>query len=272
MKRYRHYTKDKAIILSVFGSVIEQNKYLEFKRLIEKTFPEIDIFISINSRMVLKDLIKKGFDYKNLAQTMADVDMLGYKNIIVSSVNLFPACEHELLKKTILGFQQFSFANIRLANAILTKTKDTTLFFKELDNLINKKNTANLYVIHGTPKLEFGGLASVTYSAKYLEDKNENNYTCSLEGAFPYFAIKDELIRKMKKNGVKKVQIVPLLLVSGNHYIKDMVEITEELSAHFKTKIVKSITKDKKFNLLEWEKTTEIIINNIKEEIIKLGH
>jgi sirohydrochlorin cobaltochelatase len=272
MKRYRHYTKDKAIILSVFGSVIEQQKYLDFKELIEKEFSDIDVFLSINSRMVLKDLIKKGFDYKNLAQTMADADMQGYKNIIVSSVNLFPACEHELLKKTIHGFQQFSFANIRLSNAILTKTKDTTLFLKELDNLVSKKNTANLYVIHGTPKLEFGGLASVTYSAKYLENKNENNYTCSLEGAFPYFAIKDELIKKMKKNDVKKVQIIPLLLVSGNHYIKDIVEIRDELSEHFKSKIVKSITEDKKFNLLEWKNTTNIIVNNIKEEIVKLGH
>lgn len=272
MKRYRHYIKDKAIILSVFGSVIEQDKYLEFKKLIEEAFPNVDVFIAVSSRMVLKDLIKKGFDYKNLAQTMADVDMLGYKNMIVSSVNLFPACEHELLKKTIHGFQQFSFSNIRLANAILTKTKDTTLFFKELDDLISKKNTANLYIIHGAPKLIFGGLASINYAAKYLEDKNEKNYTCSLEGAFPYFAIKDELIRKMKKDGVKKVQVVPLLLVSGNHYIKDMVEIRDELSEHFKAKIVKTITEDDKFNLLQWKNTTDIIINNIKEEIIKLGH
>ncbi|MGB5867356.1 MAG: cobalt chelatase, partial [Arcobacteraceae bacterium] len=64
MKRYRHYTKDKAIILSVFGSVIEQDKYLEFKQLIEETFPEIDVFISINSRMVLKALLKRGLEYK----------------------------------------------------------------------------------------------------------------------------------------------------------------------------------------------------------------
>jgi sirohydrochlorin cobaltochelatase len=271
MKRYRHYIKDKAIILSVFGSVIEQNKYLEFKKHIEEVFPQIDVFISINSRMVLKDLLKKGFEYKNLAQTMADVDMLGYKNMIVSSVNLFPACEHELLKKTIHGFQQFSFSNIRLSNAILTKTKDTTLFLKELDETISRKDTANLYIIHGTPKLEFGGLASVVYSAKFLEDRRKLNYTCSLEGAFPYFAIKEELIKKMKKDGVKRVQIVPMLLVSGNHYVKDMVEIQEELSHFFNIKIVKSITSDKKFNLLQIKQTTDIIINNIKEEIIKLG-
>jgi len=272
MKRYRHYKKDKAIILSCFGSVIEQQKYLNLKKIIEDKFEGVDVFIAISSRMVLKDLLKKRFDYKNLAQTLADVDMLGYKNIIVSSINLFPACEHELLKKTVEGFKQFSFANIRASNAILTKTKDTTLFLKELDETISKKDTANLYVIHGTPKLELGGLASVSYAANYLEQKRELNYTCSLEGAFPFFAIKEELITKIKKDGVDKIQVVPMLLVSGNHYIKDMVEITQELSEHFKSKIVKSITADEKFNLLKIPTVVNIIENNIKEEILKLGH
>ena len=272
MKRYRHYKKDKAIILSVFGSVIEQQKYLELKKIIEKEFKGCEVFIAVSSRMVLKDLLKQGFDYKNLAQTIADVDMLGYKNIIVASINLFPACEHELLKKTVEGFKQFSFANIRLSNAILTRTKDTTLFLKELDETISQKDTANLYIIHGTPKLELGGLESVAYTAKYLEQKRTLNYTCSLEGAFPFFAVKEELIAKMKHDGVKKVQVVPLLLVSGNHYIKDMVEISDELNEHFKSKIVKSITKDKKFNLMQIPTVLEIIKNNIKEEIIKLGH
>ena len=272
MKRYRHYKKDKAIILSVFGSVIEQDKYLDLKKSIEETFTDVDVFISVSSRMVLNDLIRRGFDYKNLAQTLADVDMLGYKNIIVSSINLFPTDEHSLLKRTVEGFKQFSYANIRATNAILTKTKDTTLFLKELDESISKKDTANLYVIHGSPKLELGGLESITYTAQYLEQKSKRNYTCSLEGTFPFFAIKDELIKKMKKDGIKKVQVVPMLLVSGNHYIKDMVEITDELSEHFKSKIVKSITQSEKFNILEILSIMEILKNNIKEEIIKLGH
>jgi len=272
MKRYRHYNKDKAIILSVFGSVIEQQKYLDLKKLIEKEFKGCDVFIAVSSRMVLKNLLKKGYDYKNLAQTLADADMMGYKNIIVASINLFPTCEHDFVLKTVKGFKEFSFSNIRTSNAILTRTKDTTLFLKELDEKISKKDVANLYVIHGTPKLELGGLESVAYSAKYLEQKRDLNYTCSLEGAFPFFAIKEELIAKMKKDGIKKVQIVPMLLVSGNHYIKDMVEISDELDKHFKSKIVKTITKDEKFNLLEIPTITNIIINNIKEEIIKLGH
>ena len=271
MKRYRHYKKDKAIVLSCFGSIIEQKQYEKLKLIIQKEFKDCEVFLAFGSRMVLKELNKEKTIYKNLVQTLADVDMLGFKNIVVASINLFPTDEHEVLKDIVDGFNNFSLANIRYTNAILTKTKDTTLFLKELDKTISSKNRANLYIIHGTPKLDTSGIDSIEYSAEFLEMINKNNYTCSLEGAFPFFAIKDALIKKMQKDGIKKVQVVPMLLVSGNHYIKDMVEIRDELSPYFNSSIVKSITKDKKFNLLNIPMILDIIKVNIKEEIIKLG-
>jgi len=271
VKRYRHYKQDKAIILSCFGSVIEQDKYLELKSLIEKTFQGIDVFLTFSSRMVLKNLHSRGMNYKNLPQVLADVDMLGYKNIIVASINLFPTDEHEVLKKTVAGFNNFSLANIRYTNAILTKTKDTTLFLKDLDTKVTKKDTANLYVIHGTPALELGGIESISYGAEFLEMIGDANYTCSLEGAFPFYAIKEQLVKKMKKDNIKNIQIIPMLLVSGNHYVKDMLEIKDELSCEFNSSTVDSLSNSDRFNLIELKSSTNIIINNIKEEITKLG-
>jgi len=42
--------------------------------------------------MVLKDLQKRGFEYRNLAQVLADVDMLGY-TYCCCSIILFPKDE-----------------------------------------------------------------------------------------------------------------------------------------------------------------------------------
>lgn len=272
MKRYRHYKKSKAIVLSVFGSLIEQQKYLTLKNFIESRFEGVDVYIAISSRMVLKALLKEGFEYKTLVQTLADLEMLGYRNIIVSSINLFPTCEHELLKKIVKGFKEFSLSHIRATDAIFSKTKDMTLFLKELDDNIKLEGVANLYIVHGSPKLELGGLESLSYCCSYLEQKRSNNYTCSLEGAFPFSLIKEELIERMQKDGVLKLQIVPLLLVSGNHYIKDTNEIKENLSSYFEASIVKSLSRSNHFNLIELPKIEEIIVKNIEEEIEKLGH
>jgi len=271
MKRYRHYKRDKAIILSCFGSVIEQQMYLDLKKETQERFEGVDVFLSFSSRMVLKDLNKRGLEYKNLPQVLADVDMLGYRNIVVASINLFPTDEHELLLRTVKGFREFSYANIRATKAIINKTKETSLALKALNEKISNKEWANLYIIHGVPLLDLAGLSSVSYTENFLKLLDKNNYTCSLEGAFPYYAIKETLLRDMRENEVESVQVVPMLLVSGNHYIKDMVEIRDELSEHFNTGIVPSLSKSDRFNLIELESIREIIFQNIKEEIIKLG-
>ena len=99
MKRFRHYNKKRAIVLACFGSVIEQQKYLDLENKIIEKFPDCDVFTSFSSRMVIKLLKKKkNEEYKNLPQTLADIDMLGYKHISVVSINIFPTDEHEVLK------------------------------------------------------------------------------------------------------------------------------------------------------------------------------
>ncbi len=271
MKRYRHYKRDKAIILACFGSVVEQDMYLALRDEVKERFRDIDIFISFSSRMVIKDLKKRDIEYKNLPQLLADIDMLGYRNIIVSSINLFPTDEHELLIRTVEGFKKFSYANIRYTKAIINKTKESSLFLKNLNSQISRKDWANLYIIHGVPILDLAGLSSVSYTEKFLRTISKYNYTCSLEGAFPYYAIKDSLITRLKEDKIDSIQVVPMLLVSGNHYFKDMVEISNELGEFFNSQIVPPIGNSKRFNLIELKDIRDIIFQNIKEEIIKLG-
>ncbi len=271
MKRYRHYSRDKAIVLACFGSVIEQDMYLALQAEVQRRFEGVDVFISFSSRMVLKDLHKRGMEYKNLPQVLADVDMMGYRNIVVASINLFPTDEHKMLGRIVSGFSQFSLANIRYTKAIIHKTKETSLALKALDEAVTQDGVSNLYVIHGVPVLDLSGLSSVGYTAEFLSMIGSSNYTCSLEGAFPYYAIKDRLIEQMHRDGVQRLQIVPLLLVSGNHYRKDMVEISDELGEHFECQIVESLSSSDRFNLIEIESIRAIIMQNIEEEITKLG-
>jgi len=277
MKRYRHYNRGTAIILSCFGSVIEQEKYLEFEKFIADAFPQTPIFTAFSSKMVIKELAKKGELYKNLPQVMADVDMQGYKRYIIVSVNIFPTDEHELLTRMVKGFKNFSLANIRYTNPLLQKTKETSNYLNFLDAKIREKDedVINLYIIHGVPVLNLGGLEAVNYTANFLKMINEKNLACSLEGEFPFFAIKDAIKRDILKltdgNKAAKVQIVPMLLVSGNHYDKDMREICEEVSQYCDASIVSSFTQDKKFNLIEQEEVREIFRENIEIEIKKLG-
>ena len=277
MKRYRHYNKETAIILSCFGSVIEQEKYFAFEKYIQQQFQDIPVFTAFSSKMVIKALAKKGKIYKNLPQVMADVDMQGYKRYIVVSVNIFPTDEHEVLTRMVKGFREFSLANIRYTNALLTKTKETSNYLNFLDATIrhNTPEAINLYIIHGVPVLNLAGLEAVNYVSGFLQRINPKNITCSLEGEYPFFALKDAIKREIltltQGSQESQVNIVPLLLVSGNHYDNDMKEIADEVSNYANANIVDSINEDEKFNLLGQKEVREIFVENIKVELTKLG-
>ncbi len=267
MKRFRHYNKNLAIVLSCFGSVIEEQKYLDLKSFIESEFSKYDIFLAFQSKMIIKKLAKNGNIYKNLPQILAETDMLGYKKIIVTSINLFPSDEHNLVKSTVEGFKHFSLSNIKYTNAIFSTTKDTTKILYELNKQISKENIANLFIIHGTPKLDISGITSIDYVGGFLREINELNFFCSLEGAYPFYAIKETLIKNLKEKNIKKLQIVPMLLVSGNHFVSDINEIREELLSEIEVEIVASVTKSQNFNLIEFDLVKKVIKSNIKNVI-----
>ncbi len=278
MKRYRHYNKNTAIILSCFGSVIEEQKYLEFQNYIKEEFPEIDVYLSFSSRMVIKLLAKKKKKfYKNLPQLMADVDMAGYKRYIVASINIFPTDEHEVLIRVVNGFQNFSLANIRYTNTLLSKTKESSKYLKSLDETLRqgKQEIINLYIVHGVPVLHLGGIEAVSYTSQFLKRINPHNISCSLEGEFPFYAIKEaikrEILEIIAKDSNITVQIVPMLLISGNHYDKDMQEIKDEISEYCTVKIADAFDASNKFNLLGQDEVKEIFKRNITIELKKQG-
>lgn len=278
MKRYRHYNKGTAVILSCFGSVVEQDRYLELAEFIGDNLEDVSVYTAFNSRMVLKLLKKQqGKEFKNTPQTLADCDMKGYKRIVVASVNIFPTSEHEELQKVVDGFGVFSLSNIRLTKAVFSSAKATTKILSAIDSELREADgeAANIYIVHGSPDLDFSGNGSISYAKELLTTLGENNFFCSLEGALPFWAIKEKLISDIKKlptkNGKHKVRLVPLLLVSGNHFDKDVVEMVEELSSEFDVEIAKPLGGGEKFNLIERDDVRATIAAQIKEEIKKLG-
>ncbi len=278
MKRYRHYNKGTAVILSCFGSVVEQDRYLELAEFIGDNLEDVSVYTAFNSRMVLKLLKKQqGKEFKNTPQTLADCDMEGYKRIVVASVNIFPTSEHEELQKVVDGFGVFSLSNIRLTKAVFSSAKATTKILSAIDSELKEADgeAANIYIVHGSPDLDFSGNGSISYAKELLTTLGENNFFCSLEGALPFWAIKEKLISDIKKlptkNGKHKVRLVPLLLVSGNHFDKDVVEMVEELSTEFDVEIAKPLGGGEKFNLIERDDVRATIAAQIKEEIKKLG-
>ncbi|GMT49317.1 MAG: sirohydrochlorin cobaltochelatase [bacterium] len=277
MKRWVHYKEDTAILLAAFGSIPEKRKYEDLKKYIQSEIPGVPVYLSFASKSVIKALKKEDITYKNLAQMLSDLDLEGYRRIVVSSVNLFPTDEHEYLKNTVEGFNHFSLSRIIHTGALFSKVTDANRILKEVDDKIKDKYGRNnyLYIVHGAPYLDQPGSHSISYTRDFLKSINPLSLFCSLEHDYQFKTVGESLLEAMELSCgdhdlPKEVKIIPLLLSSGNHFDLDVKKIKEYLGKTFQVDIVESFYGSNKFNLLELDVVKSTIKRQIKEIIKKM--
>ncbi|USD66873.1 sirohydrochlorin cobaltochelatase [Vibrio sp. SCSIO 43136] len=271
MKRLRHYNQGTAIVLSCFGSVVEQQRYRRLQDHVQSQYPDTHVRIATSSKMVIKKLKKQGEACQSLPQVMADLDTQGFERILVVSVYLFPTDEHLYLTKIVDGFKQFSLSKIEQTPAIMHHSQLATNLLGALHQRFDDGESCNLFVHHGAPLLDNPGHQALSYADCLLTKLCDRNFTCSLEGAWPFSLLKPQLIKKMQTNTQSnKVKIIPLLLVSGNHFVNDMQQIKGDLDEAFDVSIAEPIQGDK-FCMLDMPELEAIIDKQIREGLIRLS-
>lgn len=274
MKRLRHYNQGTAIVLSCFGSIVEQQRYEVLAERVRQNYPDVPVHIATSSKMVIKKLARKEVHCKSLPQVLADLDTQGYEHILVVSVYLFPTDEHRYLTSIVEGFKQFSLARIEQTPAILHHSQLTTNLISALHERFTPNDHFNVFVHHGAPILDNPGHQSIHYCDDLLRKLSERNFTCSLEGAWPFKLLKDEMVRRIKQlhtdEGKPTINLVPLLLVSGNHFINDLKEIKEMLCEEAEVKVAEPIQGDK-FCMLDMPELLDVVDKQIKQGLVRLG-
>ncbi|PVZ72262.1 sirohydrochlorin cobaltochelatase [Pelagibaculum spongiae] len=292
MKRLRHYKKGTAIVLSCFGSVIEMARFIALKNEISLRYPNCHIELAVSSRMVIKKLAQQQ-TFHTLPQVLANLDAEGHQRILVVSCYLFPTDEHLQLNKMVDGFNQFSLANIQATPAILQKTGSASNILSALDQRFTAQ-PLNLYIQHGSPSLDNPGYQSQNYCDNLLRQLNPGNFCCSLEGAYPFELLADSLIQQMNSfckhrklpeaESKPTLRLIPMLLVSGNHFEKDLVSIKARLDDHFDVVIAEPVESkqtvnkqvvnkqivNKKFCMLDLPELHAVIEKQIDEGLIRI--
>ncbi|MDG3085155.1 sirohydrochlorin cobaltochelatase [Vibrio hannami] len=225
MKRLRHYTKGTAIVLSCFGSVVEQGRYQELQEKVQARYPQCTVRVAVSSRMVIKKLAAKGEQHQHLPSVLASLDMEGYQRILVVSCYLFPTDEHKQVEMIVEGFKNFSLSAIDYTPAIIHHTHRANDLLSTLNSRFQSGSDINLFVHHGAPYLDNPGHQAISYCDTLLSQLSPKNISCSLEGAMPFDLLQTTIKGKFEGDTKPVLRIIPLLLVSGNHFVKDMVEI-----------------------------------------------
>jgi len=212
----------KAILLVAFGTS-DPEAAKAFKQ-VEKTarerFPGVEMRWAYTSRMIRAKLAKEGKLLDSPETAFAKLMDDGYTHVAVLSLHTIPGEEfHELYQNAhLFGQMAGGFQRVLVARPLLSSSEDMqTVAEALLKNIPGRKaGDAVIFMGHGTEHHP----ADAIYLAmnQVFQEFDSNAFVAAVEGRNSL----ENVIPKLKKRKVKKVFLVPLMSVAGEHAKNDM--------------------------------------------------
>lgn len=221
---------DKAILVISFGtSYLDAltNSIERIENKIQDEFKEYEIKRAFTSHKVIKKLKEKHNIYvDNPAESLDKLIELGIKDVIVQPLHMIAGSEFTYIKNVVNKYDD-KFNSINVGRPILyyqgieDLPQDYTLFIESINEILDKNENVILFG-HGTanPSNSAYGCLQVV-----LEDEGYNNVFVGTVEGYPNF---QSVLKRLKKNNIKEVTLVPLMVVAGDHAKNDMASEEED--------------------------------------------
>lgn len=216
-----------AILVVSFGTSYE-NRELSIGA-IENAINGIDGFETrraFTSQIIIDKLKKRdNLEIDNVTEALDRAVSDGITTLVVQPTHLMDGYEYNDLKKELEGYLD-KFDKVALGAPLLTTDEDFQAVAKAI--VKNTKSyddgeTAIVFMGHGTEAASNGIYARMQ---SVLEEIGEKNYYVGTVEATPSV---EDVIAKVKENGAyKKVVLLPLMVVAGDHATNDMAGDEED--------------------------------------------
>lgn len=218
----------KVILLVAFGtSVPEANvAYQNIDDEFRKAFPNQEIRWAYTSKMIRTKLKKSGIHFDSPAEALAKLGEQGFTHVYVQSLHIIPGDEYHWLLTTASRFNNMPKGlKVTVASSPLLVTHNDMLLASKaiIENLPaeRKASEAVVFMGHGShhgSNIYYSGLQY------YLWQHDKYIYVGTVEGA-PEL---EDVIGHLEKNKIKKVWLMPLMAVAGDHAKNDMAGSEED--------------------------------------------
>lgn len=222
--------KKKAILVVSFGSTYEET----VKKSIESTeskirtaFPGYDVFRAFTSRMVIRRLSERGIQVDTEKQAIERLQAAGYREIYVQPLHIVAGEEYDKIKKIVVEYahaKEKAFERIDIGRPLLfymgqeERPDDYLTVIDAVKSQLAKleKDQAVIFMGHGG--VHPANAAYAALQMKLEQAGFEQAYVYTVEG-FPSL---DSVLEKLQKQQVRKVALMPFMLVAGDHAQNDM--------------------------------------------------
>ena len=226
--RAQDISSRQALLMVHFGTTYDETRQKTIDAINEKAssrFSDMVVREAYTSRIVMKRLRERGIIKDTPTDAMLRLRGEGYRRLIVQPSFVIDGKEMDMLRKEAERLQPF-FDEIRVGTPLLYSVEDAQKVCSLLVSRhpADKKREHVLFVGHGTE-----GPATALYSQlDYMlrADGYDHYHVATIEG-YPTQQTALDQIKAMKG---RKVTLVPLLFVAGDHASNDIsVEWKDEL-------------------------------------------
>jgi len=213
----------KAILLVTFGSTIPeaQVSFENIDRSVKKAFPGVDIYWAYTSRTIIAKMAKEGKSLATPAETLARMMREKFTHVAVQSLHVIPGAEFHGLTQNVRRYEGMSkgIEQVLIGRPLLATSEDLQRVAEAMLKIIppeRENNEAVVFMGHGTYHPANVYYAALNYHVQKLDP---NIFVGAVEG-WPEI---DDVKEDLKKGGLKKAYLIPLMSVAGDHVRNDMV-------------------------------------------------
>ena len=210
------------IVMAAFGTTTNAMKtYTFMDTIFRNRFPNYFIYWSYSSRTVRERMQKER--QINIKQPQDVLNLLsekGYTWAVVQSLHLTPGYEFDLLVKNTINHD----IRVSIGLPLLYTPNDYDNVIQTLESVyhlsdhFNDKSLAQVIIGHGTTHPSWTSYLALN---NMVQQKWPHKGILVTTIEYPLIE-RVEFINKILKSGYTKVRLIPLLLVTGNHFIKDL--------------------------------------------------
>lgn len=206
-----------AIIIITFGSSSRAKAALDFfAKRIEVEYQDYALFWAYSS-----EIIRKKEGTRSLQETLAQVEALGYRKVVVQPLHIFPGTEYHQLAETC---EYFPGLRVFLSETLMHRWSFIVEVLEVIeDELLKEDEGFNILAMHGTPLAADPVNGVYLAIEKMLGDLYPNVLTASVEGVPFYGAVLNRIKRLKLNEKYNRVKIIPLMFLAGVHVEDDLM-------------------------------------------------
>lgn len=216
------HTDKNAILVVSFGTSYRETRIKTIDAIekdVRDYFHEYEVRHAYTSGTIIRKLMERdGLKIDNVHQALERLKREGYKRVVIQPTHVINGIEYDDMREAAVFFEP-CFERISFGKPLLSSKED----FQEMVRILTKETQARarsetcfVFMGHGTKHIANAAYVSLEQG---LKDGGFKNCMVGAMEAAPSF---EDVAAQLEQYGAKQVVLMPLLIVAGDHTVKDM--------------------------------------------------